>query len=109
MEGLLTFLLFAGVFYLVMRVACGAHAVHGHRGRGEGDHVGHGGHGGHGEHGGRRKAAGAVDPVCGMEVAPGQGYTRTHTGHEYRLCSQACADKFEANPDRYASVQGGAR
>ncbi|MEE9598461.1 MAG: hypothetical protein V3V96_16940 [Acidiferrobacterales bacterium] len=36
MEGLFSLLLFAGIFYLMMRFGCGAHMVHGH-----------GGHGGH--------------------------------------------------------------
>lgn len=97
MEGLLTLLLFAGLFYFMMRFGCGAHMVHGH--------------GGHAEHaGGPHQQTGmATDPVCGMEVAPGQGYTMTHARREYRLCSRACLDKFEANPDQYASVHGGAR
>ena len=34
--GLLTLLLYAGLFYLMMRFGCGAHMIHGH-----------GGHGGH--------------------------------------------------------------
>ena len=97
MEGLLTLLLFAGLFYFMMRFGCGAHAVHGH---------GSGGHSGHGSH---QDVAGAVDPVCGMEVAPGQGYTKMHAGREYRLCSRACLDKFDANPEHYAAVHGGAR
>jgi len=36
MRGLLTLLLYAGLFYLMMRFGCGAHMIHGH-----------GGHGGH--------------------------------------------------------------
>jgi len=109
MEGLLTLLLFAGLFYFMMRFGCGAHAVHGHGGGGQGGHAGHGGQSGHDERGGRQDITGAIDPVCGMEVAPGQGYTKTHVGREYRLCSRACLDKFEANPDHYAAVRGGAR
>lgn len=105
MEGLVTFLLFAGLFYFMMRFGCGAHAVHGH---GVGDHGGHGGHGARGDRSGEQGTP-AVDPVCGMEVALGQGYTLTHAGREYRLCSRACLDKFEANPDRYASSSGGVR
>jgi YHS domain-containing protein len=97
MEGLLTLLLFAGLFYFMMRFGCGVHAVHGH------------GSSGHRGHGSQQEVAGAVDPVCGMEVAPGQGYTKTHAGREYRLCSRACLDEFEANPEHYAAVHGGAR
>lgn len=103
MEGLVSLLLFAALFYFMMRFGCGSHMVHGHGGDGHGKRAGHSGHGG------RVQAGSARDPVCGMEVAPGQGYTKTHAGREYRLCSRACLDKFEANPDQYASVQGGAR
>jgi len=103
MEGLLSLLLFAAFFYFMMRFGCGAHMVHGHGGGGHGEHAGHG------EHGGRAQTGSTRDPVCGMDVAPGQGYTKTYAGREYRLCSRACLDKFEANPDQYASVQGGAR
>jgi len=103
MEGLGSLLLFAGLFYLMMRFGCGAHMVHGHGG----------GHGGHGDHqaanqGSAHHGASATDPVCGMQVAPGQGYTKTHAGRDYRLCSRACLDKFEANPDQFAA-QGGVR
>ena len=100
MEGLVSFLLFAAFFYFMMRFGCGAHMVHGHSGSGHGEHD---------EHRGRQGSPGAKDPVCGMEVAPRQGYTKTYKGREYRLCSRPCLDKFEANPDQYASVQGGAR
>ena len=101
MEGLFSLLLFAGLFYVMMRFGCGAHMVHGHGG--------HGGHGDHREHGAHQEGTRAVDPVCGMELPPGQGYTKTHAGREYRLCSRVCLDKFDANPDRYVSVQGGSR
>ena len=106
MEGLVTLLLFAGLFYFMMRFGCGAHAVHGHGG---GGHAGHGTGAEHRGHGGGESAGPAVDPVCGMEVAPGQGYTKAYGGRDYRLCSRACLNKFEANPDQYASVHGGAR
>ena len=104
MEGLGSLLLFAALFYFMMRFGCGAHMVHGHGGGG-----GHGEHSGHAGHGGRVQGESARDPVCGMDVAPGQGYTKTYAGREYRLCSRACLDKFEANPGQYASAQGGAR
>ena len=102
MEGLGSLLLFAALFYFMMRFGCGAHMVHGHSGSGHGEHTGHGG---------RRSVEGrsARDPVCGMDVAADQGYAKMHRGREYRLCSRACLDKFEANPDQYATVQGGAQ
>jgi YHS domain-containing protein len=104
MGGLGTLLLFAALFYFMMRFGCGAHMVHGHGGGGTGEHASHGGHA---EHGGREHGTSARDPVCGMDVARGQGYTKMHGGRDYRLCSRACLDKFDANPDQYASVQGG--
>ena len=41
MEGLGTLLLFAALFYFMMRFGCGAHMVHGHGGGGQGEHAGH--------------------------------------------------------------------
>lgn len=87
MEGLLSFLIFGGLFFLMMRYGCGAHMAHG----------GHGGHGGHGD----RKEPTHTDPVCGMEVAADQGYGKMHEGTLYRFCSRSCLDKFEAAPGQY--------
>lgn len=88
MEGLLTFLLFAGLFYFMMRYGCGAHMVHGH-----------GGHSSQtGKCGGNAKG---VDPVCGMEVDPNQGYGKMFEGKHYRFCSRNCLDKFDGDPTRY--------
>jgi YHS domain-containing protein len=87
MRGLLPLLLYAGLFYLMMRFGCGAHMVHGH--------------GGH-EHGGNGSRQGAAkDPVCGMDVQSGQGYTKNHEGRELHFCSRKCLDRFEAEPQRY--------
>lgn len=107
MEGLGTLLLFAGLFYFMMRFGCGAHMVHGHGGgHGGGEHAGHEDHQRGDHQGTARQGTSTTDPVCGMQVAPGQGYTKTHAGRDYRLCSRPCLDKFEANPDPFAS-QGG--
>jgi len=43
-----------------------------------------------------------IDPVCGMTVDPATAAaTRTHDGVDYFFCNPGCADKFEADPDRY--------
>lgn len=84
MEGLFSLLTFAALFYFMMRFGCGAHMIHGH-----------GGHGGGGSK--------AKDPVCGMNVDPGQGYSRMYQGTEYRFCSRQCLDRFETEPQRYAT------
>jgi YHS domain-containing protein len=86
MRGLVTLLLYAGFFYLMMRFGCGAHMVHGH---GSHDHEGRGGSGS------------AKDPVCGMLVEPGHGYTKNHEGRVLHFCSRKCLDSFEAEPQRY--------
>jgi len=95
MSGLVSFLLFGALFFVMMRFGCGAHAGHG----------GHqGGHGGHGND----SPGGSVDPVCGMPVAPDKGYTKVYRDQSYRFCSRDCLDKFEASPDKYLSHPHGA-
>ncbi len=94
MEGLLSLLLFAGLFYLMMRFGCGAHMVQGS----------HGKHGEHGGHGGTDVKH--VDPVCGMQVDPQQGYGKMHAGELYRFCSRDCLDQFEAEPNKFLPKVG---
>lgn len=91
MDGLLTFLIFAGLFYFMMRFGCGAHMVHGH-----------GGHSGHSGRDGK-----SVDPVCGMEVEVDKGYGKMHEGILYRFCSKSCLDRFDADPGRYLNSPPG--
>lgn len=98
MQGWLWLLIFAAFFYFMMRFGCGAHMVHGgHGGHGGAEHEGHEGHGAAMDMGFTK------DPVCGMSVEPGQGYTENHEGKEYRFCSRKCLDKFDAEPQRYVS------
>ena len=100
MSGLVWLLLLGAFFYLMMRFGCGAHAVHGGHGSPGGE--GHEGHAGHG--GGHANPEGsAKDPVCGMEVEPGKGYSKIHEGLEYRFCSRKCLDKFDKEPQHYLS------
>lgn len=90
MDRVISFLLFAGLFYVMMRYGCGAHAVHGHH---------------HGERKDRPESgpsASSKDPVCGMEVEQGRGYSEVFESREYRFCSRKCLDKFDAEPSRFA-------
>jgi|AZID01.1.fsa_nt_gi YHS domain-containing protein len=88
MDGLLSLLLFGGVFLLMMRFGCGAHVMHGghdkqphqRNGEGETDHI---------------------DPVCGMTVDPNEGYGKVYQGNLYRFCSRDCLDRFDADPEAY--------
>ena len=97
MEGLISLLLFAAIFFVMMRFGCGAHMA------------GHGKHGGHGHdtedaHRNALDQNSHFDPVCGMEVPMEQGYGKMHKGQLYRFCSRTCLDKFEANPEEYVSA-----
>lgn len=83
MEGFFSFLLFAGLFYLMMRVGCGAHMMHGHHGASNEDPSKH------------------IDPVCGKNVPPTEGYGKMHEGSFYRFCSRNCLDAFDQEPKRY--------
>ena len=83
MDGLLSFLIFAGVFYLMMRFGCGAHMIHGHHGHGN------------------KKVEKHIDPVCGKSLDAERGYGKMHEGHLYRFCSRDCLDKFEVEPEKY--------
>ena len=45
----------------------------------------------------------AKDPVCGMDVVPGQakGGSYAYQGREFHFCSSRCREKFAAEPNRY--------
>lgn len=44
----------------------------------------------------------AIDPVCGMTVAPATAAGATvHAGRTYHFCSTHCLAKFQQAPDRY--------
>jgi YHS domain-containing protein len=74
----------------MMRFGCGSHMVHGHHRH---------------EHGATGRAGSSRDPVCGMDVETGRGYSEIFDGKPYRFCSRTCLDKFDAEPQRY--VQSG--
>jgi len=44
------------------------------------------------------------DPVCGMDVVPGQALcgSADYAGETYWFCSTTCREKFVADPKRYA-------
>lgn len=44
----------------------------------------------------------AKDPVCGMEIDPSNAAaSEEHEGTTYYFCSQACHEKFLADPHAY--------
>ncbi len=87
MEGLGSLLLFAILFFVMMRWGCGAHMMHGH-----GNHEGS-------RHGGKNNKY--IDPVCEMEVEGEKGYSMMHQGRDYHFCSRNCLEKFDVDPERY--------
>jgi YHS domain-containing protein len=49
--------------------------------------------------------ANPVDPVCGMELSPGQVEAQSrYKGKAYSFCSQECKREFDKNPEKYAST-----
>ncbi|MAD77076.1 YHS domain-containing protein [Pseudoalteromonas sp. NZS127] len=84
MDGVISFLLFAGFFYLMMRFGCGSHMAHGHHKNATTD-----------------KTESNVDPVCNKIVELDKGYGKLHEGTLYRFCSKSCLDEFDQNPDKY--------
>jgi Cu+-exporting ATPase len=46
----------------------------------------------------------AVDPVCGMELEPGQVVAESrYQGKTYSFCSVECKRQFDENPEAYVS------
>jgi len=46
------------------------------------------------------------DPVCGMQVDENKASaTSSYQGKKYSFCGQACKDKFDQEPQRYAQGQ----
>jgi len=44
----------------------------------------------------------ALDPVCGMTVAPERAAAKvSHADVTYFFCCKSCADKFQADPEKY--------
>jgi Cu+-exporting ATPase len=61
------------------------------------------------DHNGHRhkaaEAAAEKDPVCGMDVVPGQarGGSADHAGKTYWFCSDGCRKEFVTDPNRYVT------
>ena len=97
LQNVLYLLMWAGLFFIMMRFGCGAHITgHGHRHSGPAPD-------GHDGSGTLRwvQPDQAVDPVCGMTVQPAGAKSAVHDGQVYYFCSQECREKFEAGPVAY--------
>ena len=48
----------------------------------------------------------AVDPVCGMQIAPqAAAAKRKRNGQVFVFCSSACVKQFDAGPSKYAAME----
>jgi len=81
MDGLLSLLIYAALFYFLMRFGCGSHMVHGH----------------HSEADKKSKNEVFMDPVCGKIVADNEGYGELVDGKLFRFCSKPCLEEFDNN------------
>jgi YHS domain-containing protein len=85
-------LIWGGLFFFMMRIGCGAHMM-----------------GGHGHHDAHDDPVDTTDketkdPVCGMTVDRQKSTAAsTYRGKTYYFCSASCRDKFEHEPEKYAS------
>ncbi len=78
MEGLFSLLLFAGLFFLMMRFGCGSHIAHGGCGHHHGKHAEHDEHGAVSDntiytcpmHPEVRQPSPGICPKCGMKLEP---------------------------------------
>jgi P-type Cu+ transporter len=49
------------------------------------------------------------DPVCGMELRPGQeGASITYQGRTFHFCSAECKREFEKKPKDYMTAESSA-
>jgi YHS domain-containing protein len=49
----------------------------------------------------------AKDPVCGMDVNPGQAAGQSeYNGQTYYFCSKGCKVAFDRDPEKYVNASG---
>ena len=99
-QDVLYYVIWAVLFFLMMRYGCGAHMM-GHR------------HHHHDSHVPIESPPASVvppipdratDPVCGMTVETSAAKTAAYKGQVYYFCSQKCREKFEASPETYTKL-----
>jgi len=95
MEEVFYFILWAGAFFLMMRLGCGSHIA------------GHSSHAGPGKNMPPNETLRWIppkmdkDPVCGKTVTTATAKSSIYDGAVYYFCSRECREQFEAAPDLY--------
>ncbi len=97
----LYFLIWAGLFALMMRFGCGAHVM-GHRHRRD-ESAGDPGHAPGNVTG--KPPERDVDPVCGMSIRAAEAKSALYAGRIYYFCSPTCREKFESAPANYLKAR----
>lgn len=104
MSGILYLVLWAAVFFVMMRFGCGSHASgHGH---GKTNQIGDA----HGSDAASENLRWIpppkdVDPVCGKSVGTDHAKSSVFDGTVYYFCSRDCREIFEAAPDEYVGAK----
>ena len=102
MEALIYYLVWAVIFFALMRMSYGAHAAGPARDRGRTPQ-------------GAGPSAPAlkwippetdIDPVCGKTVSPQRAKPSVYDGDVYYFCSRDCREIFEAAPESYVTRKG---
>ena len=101
LQNVLYLLIWAGLFFVMMRFGCGAHIM------GHAHHHGATRSDDHSEAGNLRWVPPdrTVDPVCGMNIQTAGAKSAIQDGHVYYFCSRNCREKFEAAPASYVKSQ----
>ena len=48
----------------------------------------------------------AIDPVCGMDVAPDEAQGKTsYKGKTYYFCARGCKVAFDKDPEKYIKAE----
>ena len=100
MSTLLYFLIWAALFFLMMRFGCGAHIM----GHGSGDEQSDGAQSS--DRSGMDQLRWVpptkdTDPVCGKIINTDGAKSSVHDGTVYYFCSRDCREIFEAAPNEY--------
>jgi YHS domain-containing protein len=103
MNSIIYFLIWGGLFFLMMRFGCGAHVMGHHHADSHPD-----------EHN-RPPDSGSlpapsnkeIDPVCHMIVETSKAKSTVYGGQVHYFCSQDCRAKFESDPHAYAGAASG--
>ncbi len=101
MELILTIAVWAGLFFLMMRLGCGAHIIAGRQKNGPSSSSQANAQAPELT---RVAAEKSIDPVCKKTISTHIAKTNVHAGKVTYFCSRDCREIFEAAPELYIST-----